>query len=555
MTVSLSLQGQTLGLSTPPTYQVAFGTRVVRLFGKVEFNVDYHNLCLHPAQRENVEGLLCAWAASDDLVAEAHQLTELEGCYVIIVEDKGQATYLYTSNDPNFLLYYAPRNDEVFLSTDWIKVLQWLGKVEVSEEDMTRFMLREWTDNSHTLFRDLYLLRPYALYRINPGNLSIIKHTFPGLHTIEQVGLRQYETCDYVRALGAYGKHFDCFSLAFSGGTDSRILAYAYQDRLKQLLTIMYPPPFVSQGRYQSGQASQKLAQAQKLEYTPVLVNWSDTATLEPYIKHFAAANPFSVHLNAHYYHLATHIDKGCDVLLLGTFSDIIWSWGQCQIYFSEKQSHSTSSHSLRGEFDRMIARGTPRLMAHYAVNRLAVRWAMMKSFDKPRFRSLINYYEPFGSQFDELWRYPYKLFSLRRYVEWSPAAETTLWNRVSGYVGKRVILPFISPLALHVSSQIPRQNFFDLKHQLRGIYGEYDASMMDTGPQYSDDQRRRPYSADVFNQPGVMEWNQQFVDTHSRKPFKLDNLPQNRARAGFYHLHLNHLFRFVEEQMAAAVR
>jgi len=549
---TISLHGRVLDSSTPPAYQVTSGPRVISLFGEVEFIVDYYNLRLYPAQRDDVENILLQWASEDDLAANPHQLTELEGRYVIVVEENGEATYLYTCNDCNFLLYSASREEDSFLSTDWVKVLQWLGQVTVSEVDLGLFMSREWTEISHTLFEGMYVLRPYALYRVLPGKLSLLKHAFPGLHTVEQNGIQQYEISDYVQALGAYNEHFDSFALAFSGGTDSRVLACAYQEKLGQLLTIMYQPPFMSYLRYQSGQASQKLAQAQGIKYTPLIVDWNDSEALTPYMEHFAIANPFSTHLSAHYYHLTTHVDNTCDALMIGTFSDIIWGWGLNQIYFSEKQSHSTSGHSIRLELTRMFKRRKPRLIASYAVNRYAVRWAMVKSFDRPRFRSLINHYQPMGSQFDELWRYPYKAFALRRYVEWSPVAETILWSQAGRFAGKRILLPYTSPLALHVSSQIPRHNIFDPKSPLRSIYSEFDASAQDKGPQYPADQVRPPYTANLFHQPGVREWNQQFVDSHSSKPFQIADLPQRKHRAGFYHLHLNYLFRHVEEQIMA---
>jgi hypothetical protein len=546
--VSIALQGPCLSAETPPAYQVSVGSRVISLFGRVDFLVDYRSLRLYRAQAEDVNGILRHWGRSGDLEGSVHQLTELEGSYAVVVEEQDQATFLYLSNDCHFLLYYAQRDNNLYLSTDWVKVLQWLGRVEVSQRDLGLFMSREWTEFTRTLFVGLHLLQPYGLYQIKPGELSLLKFVFPGLHSADR---DEYDVSQYVSALGAYTEHYKNFALAFSGGTDSRVLACAYETKLDQLLTITYQPPYVSYLRYQSGQSSQKLAQARGLTYTPVTVDWTDAETLTPYVEHYATANPFSIHLNPHYYHMATRIDPKADALLIGTFSDIIWGWGLNQIYFSEKQSHSTSAHSFRLEVSRMFKRGGPRGVASYAVNRYAVRWAMVKSFNKPRFRSLINHYQPFPSQFEELWRYPYKLFALRRYVEWSPAAETTLWSRISEYVDKPMILPFTSPLALHVSSQIPRHNMFDLKESLRGIYGEFDSSAQDRGPLYPPEQKQKPYAAPIFHQPGIVEWNQQFVNAHSRQPFLLEDLPQRKPRAGYYHLHLKHLFQHVEERMA----
>jgi len=553
--ITVLLEGRDVNFGSPPAYQVALENCMVILFGEVDFIVDYQRLRLYPARREDVMDILLDWCAADDLSDAVDTLTQLEGRYIVLVEDSGQTTLLYTGNDASCPFYYGHQDANTFVSTDWMEVLRWLGKVELSAKALGSFVSRERIESPRTLFRGLYRLKPYALYQMNPGKPELLKHAFPGLHTVKLDGPRDYSIADYVQAVGAYAEHFDSFSLAFSGGTDSRLLAYAYQDRLTELLTILFEPPFASHARFQAGKASERLARAQNIDYTPVFIDWTDMAAIAPAMEHFAVHNPASTYLNAHYYLMMEQADKRSNVILSGQNGDNLWDWGMHQIYFMGKQIRSTSSHSLRGEIARMVKRVKPRSLASYWANRYAMRWAMVNSFHKPRFRWLMERYRPYGPQFEELWRYPYKAFALSRYVDFGPTAETNVWSRAGDYAGRRVILPYASPLAMHVSSQIPRRGFFDLKAPLRGIYGEFDVGHASKGPQYPADQRQQPYFADIFQRPEVMEWNQQFVDAHSTERIDLSELSHHPERAGMYELHLNHLFRFIEQQMAVSER
>ena len=73
-------------------------------------------------------------------------------------------------------------------------------------------------------------MKPYALYRCTATGIALVTHSFPELHTVDPDRPPQHEIDDYLRAVSAYKTVSGSFSLAYSGGTDSHMLACLYAD-------------------------------------------------------------------------------------------------------------------------------------------------------------------------------------------------------------------------------------------------------------------------------------------------------------------------------------
>lgn len=523
---------------------------MARLFGEVNYIADFGAISLHAATMAQIQDVLCAWALADDPVAAANELTVLVGRYIVVLEDGGSVTHIYSGSEATFPVYYGTGPAGTLVHTQWVQVLKWLGRVEIQADRLREWFKEEYVTDQATFFSGLHMFKPYAVYRLADGHPRLVTHTYPGLHTLDARKPLEYGVDEYLAALGAYKPHYDEIALAFSGGTDSRLLAYIYRDKLAQVLTITQKEPYVAYTRLRAHAVGQRLAESLNIPYTHIEVDYQDEQRLVPYTVDFAHTNPFSSFLAAHFYDLAQHVQP--PAVMTGTNGDSIWHWGLTQIYFGRNASRSTSSRyiwdDLRTTFD-----GSLRSVASRITVRYLSRLAMMKSFRQMRFSRIINMRRTFGPQFDAVRRYPYKMFSLDRYVDYCTTGEVTSWVRAADYAGKRALLPYTSPLAMHVSSHIKRRHFFDLKAPFRHILSEFDPSTVDPDVVYPPD--IMPYNAPMFTHDEVPAFNQAYVNQHCPEPVELDRLEAYRAaRMSYYQTRLYHLFQHVETELARPV-
>lgn len=116
--------------------------------------------------------------------------------------------------------------------------------------------------------------------------------------------------------------------------------------------------------------------------------------------------------------------------------------------------------------------------------------------------------------------RFPYKLFSLDRYVDYCHTSDTVCWIHAGEYFCKLALLPYTSPLALHGSSRIQNRHCFDLKAPLRHIYSEYDP--VNTHVAGPPDRYTKPYASPMFYQTGIEERNRRFLSAYSPSDMRI---------------------------------
>lgn len=479
----LHIKNGVLVRNSKPYVAVEAGTRRATLFGSVEFIADYNEFTLSRSQEGHVLSTLERFCLSKDPAKDVNFLTDLVGPFVVTVQEGTSLRYIYRSDDIETPSYWASAAGGVAISTSWLEVLEWLGNVEVSEPDLVAFLSGS-CQYPRSFFKGLYRLEPYSLYELSAGNLSLLVHSFPGLHTVDASKPPQYTMDHYFKALGCFKEHFESFSLAYSGGVDSNILAMLYADKVSELVTVGYEKPYRNLNRQKETIASRQMAGKYGAACTEVLVDLADTKKLQPYFHHYVRSTPFSTYLAVHYYALSEK--SAAPVILHGQNADNIWDWGFHQIYFSKRKPHSTSASYILSRIakDAAILRdrsASVKTKVRRIANRYLIRGAMMRSNKRVLLRRLVERVRPFGPEYDSLANFPYKMFALQRYIKYCTVGESLSWSSAARYASKRSLAPYVSPLALHVNSHIRRTNFFDMKEPFRRYSSEADPSTMDT--------------------------------------------------------------------------
>jgi hypothetical protein len=545
MSFSLHIRDCRVVETSPPTYQVNHGNLIASLFGQVQYLADYRALQLRLPETDPVVDILHSWCASDDLSASVHLLTELMGVYVILVQEAGVGLYLYTGNEVATPLYWGEQHNDMFIGPSWLEILRQLNSPKLSISALEQFAQNNSVTAPNTFFKGLKTLKHYSLYGVRSTTLDLITHAFPGLHHVNPKQV--YSIDDYLTALACYKPHHTSIGLAFSGGVDSRVLAWAYRGSLDELLTITQAEPYASYSRLCEREVSQRLARDEGLQYTDVVVNYEDIETFRPYFENFVLGSPFSSFLAIHYYHLAARADSSA--VMTGQSGDQVWDWGFHQIYFSDHRSHSTSSHSITRDIKGLL---TPniKVVAARIASRYLSRYAMIHSFRGLHFERFIQERRIYGPEYHALRPHPYKMFILERAVNRGPLGGTTSWVQGANAAGKTVLMPYLTPLALHVASQIPRRNFFDMKAPLRRIYADYDSSLIRQDHHVPD---KQPYVSSLFKDMDMYEPIQRFIDKYATHKIRLNDLTHYRNHQNMHEMHLYFLFRHITKQLEPA--
>ena len=468
--------------SSEPFVVVKSGTRTVTLLGSVEFIADYNALTLSRPRESDVATILQGFCQSTNPVKDVHLLTDLVGPFILVVQDLSTIRYVYKSDDIDVPTYFASASGGLVIHTSWLKALECVDRLEVSQRDVARFLIYKSCEYPRTFFKNITRLKPYSLYELSGDDLSLLAHSYPGFHTLDPLKPPRYTIDDYVRVLTCYKDHFSSFSLAYSGGVDSNILANAYEGKVLQFLTLRYEEPYISPIRLREAKSSREMARKHGANCTEVAVDLEDARKLDPYFRHYAKANPFSSYPAVHFYALAEQ--ALAPVILHGQNADNVWDWGFHQIYFSKGKPHSTSSEYIlsRIAIDVAILRdrsASVKTKVRRIATRYVTRLAMIRSFKRIWLRRLIELARPLGPEYDRLTGFPYKMFTLQRYINYCTTGESLSWVSSADYYSRRSVAPYVSPLALHVNSHIPRNSFFDIKRPFRRYTSEFDPSVM----------------------------------------------------------------------------
>ena len=435
---------------------------------------------------------------SQDLIEDVHRLTELIGSYVVVVEQGSVVSFIYTSGEVDVPVYYGRNSRGIVVDTSWRAVLKELDQIDISRVGLELFLRTGTCHYPNMFFQNFWVLGPYALYRFRPEGITLVAQAFPGFHTIDHGNPPQYDLDDYMRAVACYRDHYNSFAVAYSGGPDSHMLASLYDEKVTQLLTVDYKEPYADLQRKSERMAGAKGAQKFDKQYPDIVLDFLDMDSFNLYYRHYVYSSPLSSFFSVFYYSVAKHLEA--EVLLSGQSADNMWDWGRHQIRFLSKGSHSSRIVDDIGFLFQPSVRA--RAKARRLIDKYLSRYAMIHSFEKMRFERImgIQIQRCYGPEFDSLRGFPYKVFVLQRYVTYCTSGETTGWLAAANYFSKKAILPYISPLALHVNSHIKRRDYFDMKAPFRRRFSEFDPTLLKLEIEDPSDYQRW-YRAPFFNQ------------------------------------------------------
>lgn len=520
--ISLSIRDGILINETFSSFQFSHGGRTVSLFGEVEFIANYRELAMFRPAESDIIQVLKRFCSEGNQSTAIHLLTELVGLFVIVIEEENVVTHLYRSGDIDIPVYYGICSGQFVLDTSWLKIVQQLEPLEISQSGLSHFLDHGTATDFETIFKGVSILKPYALYSFTPKNcaLTLDAHAYPGFHTIDVTNPPVYSINDYQVAISCYKEHFPSFALAYSGGPDSNLLELLYDDKVSELVTLAYQMPYSTSNREREVRASTQAASKLGKAITVAEIDFSDVEKLSPYFQHYVLANPFTSFLAVHYYALAEKVNAS--IILHGQNADNVWDWGYHQVYFSTKSPHSTSATHIKdrvkGDLKTLfVGSASVKTRIRRLITRYLSRYAMIHSFERWRFRGVIELSRAIGREYDCMARFPYKAFVLQRYINYCTTGESTVWASSARYSGKRAFSPYVSPLALHVNSHIPRQNFFDIKAPFRRFTSEFDPSTLPA----VNDERLGTLTEDrspLFNRLEDKDFNFPFLDAVSRR-------------------------------------
>lgn len=474
--LKIHLASSTVASSSEPLLKVAHESKVATLWGRVDLVADYEACRFLPSEPAEVARIIESFCRSDEPIKAIHQLTEMVGSFILLLEDGGAIKFIYRSGEVEDPTYYGNVSDHLFIHSQWTEVLKQFNEIELSRPDLEYFFRHASVSESGTLFKHLGIFKPYALYSLNENGLSLLTHAFPGFHKVDPNRPPKFQIDDYIKAVSSYKNIYQSFSLGYSGGTDSHMLATTYDDKINQLITITFKEPYASLQRKKETMAAQAAAKKTQKKLTPAPVDFSSTEKHLTYFKHYVQYNPFSAYLAVHYYVLAEQAEA--PAILTGQNADAIWGFGLHQLAVSKGASYSTSGSFIFKDFS-VFLKPSRNKIRNLAAKYLS-RYAIINSYRKLRFERLINIRRQYGSEYDSLRIFPYKMFLLHQYVNFCIAGDSTSWSSAARFYSKKAVLPFSSPMVLHVCSHIKRENYLDLKAPLRRLYTEFDPSLID---------------------------------------------------------------------------
>ncbi len=537
--VQINNEGVITSCSTPLLKTVC-DSIAVTILGSIDFMADYRSLGVFVPIDAQMIDVIRKFCTSQDLVEEVHRLTELIGSYIVIVEQGGVVSYIYTSGEIDVPVYCGRNSRGIVIDTSWQAILKKLDQVELSRDNLEYFLRRGSCQYPKTLFQNLWHLKPYALYAFRPEGITLIMQAFPGFHTIDSANPPQYDIDDYLKAVACYKDHYNSFDVAYSGGPDSHGLASLYNEKVSQLLTVDYKEPYADLQRKRERVAGAKAAQQLKKKYPNVTLDFSDVDGFNRYYRHFVDYNPFSAFFAIFCYSLASHSDA--QVLLSGQSADNMWDWGLHQIFFLRKGSHSTR---VIDDIAHLV-QSSPvsfRTRVRRTIGKYLTRFVMIHSFERERFKYLDRFTRYFGPEFDCMQAFPYKKFVLQRYVNYCTSGETMAWVISARYFSIKGMLPYISPLALHVNSHIKRRDYFDIKAPLRHRFSEFDPTRIKWNIKDPSNYQRW-FRSPFFDQLEHDDLGQRILGLRAKL-----GVIESRYEYPMQEIHLYHLIKIMEQE------
>lgn len=528
MNIKLNIYEKEINSDLPATLTVTVGDTTAHLYGEVEFIADYTNLSLLKADNTYVAEILNNFCKSDILPNAVDPLTEIVGAYLIVIVRNDQL-YIYKSDDVSFNVFYATIDNGIILATQFEEIVKAISNVRLVPEDFDFFLKRGQLMGNGTLIDGINLVLPYSLYIIKNQTLALITHSFPGLHTVLQN--YRYTLDDYFTAIAAYKPHFPSFTIAYSGGVDSRIIADLYSDKVSELASGVFSKPYLSLSRQAESKMAEIAAQHWNVSHTNIEIDYEDTKTTQKYLEHYVLSLPHTAFQAPHMYGLVKATKSS--IILNGQAADNLWDWGNHQMFFTRPRQISTTGRTVTAVLRRAISRmfqsihvrSNFKSSSRLILNTFISRYAMIKSFDKLVYPQIIYNQRVYSAEFDGMRHYPYKMFILGRYRDYCGHGETLSWIVAAKYFNKRVISPYMNPIALHVNSHIKRTNFMDLKAPFRSYLAELQPHL----PKKEETEHLPHFlESSAFDVEEDFDWEYDFVDPAIQQQLK--SLAQNQG-------------------------
>jgi len=452
-------------------WTVASESRRAYLVGRVEYLVDYEALALRTADGTAIREVLVQLIRANDIIDASDVLTELSGDFVVIVVEP-MASWVYKSEDIGIPLYVSWSGDDLVIGQSWRNMVRGDDAFALDPHAVASFMRTGQVKPPATLYSDLTQLLPYTLYRRDGQRLVEQAHTFPGLHFVRKHGTPSLNLDHLCKALACYAEHVPEVALAFSGGSDSTLLLRTYREKVGELLTLHYKPPFQQQARETERMQSLEAGRLFGKTCRIVEVDWDDVPRLEPYQRAFAAASPFSSFPAAAYYDAVSQ--AAAPFVMTGQNADNVWDWGFHQMAWG-RSKRSTSARDFQVEWtfwrDKVLKLGVPVRSRIAAITRRYLERALVAlSYRRLLGAFVLQRWHPLDGPWKRLVEFPYKLFTARRFLTYFICGESTVWQSAAHHAGKRMLYPYTSPLMLHVTSHLRRTNYLDLKSPMRRI-------------------------------------------------------------------------------------
>ena len=457
-----------------PNFKYSYKDYDFIFYGELEYLVDYENIRVLPINDEKIHSILKNYVEClENYNSGLQVITELYGDFVLLLKKNGIVKYIYRCGVEN-KVYYSSALDSILIDIDLFNVLNELLSYSFSDKEVKNFIRNGYTTPFKTFFKEIEVLKPYSIYSIDNTALKLFTHVFPGYHTLNQQKEINYSKDDFFKALSALIDKESNYSIAYSGGVESRVLAKLYREKIDEYLTMQYKKPYNVYARELELYASKFAANKYDKIFSPILTDFKINTKHERNWKHFVSVNPFISHLALHWYELCNKSKS--KKILTGMFGDTIWDFGFHQIKLTKGKNNpfATSGFYLSKKINetiKTILKGNFILAMRRMASWFISRYLYIKSYNKIRLKKILQLNRTYdGKEYNLFRNYPYKLFTFERYLGYCCGQDVAICYASAKNSKKKIIIPYASPLSLHVSSHIKRKNYLDIKKTFRSV-------------------------------------------------------------------------------------
>jgi hypothetical protein len=458
--VELELANASVSMTRRPELAQAsrldLGGRDLHLVGFPGWLVNYAELAYRSQPAEiapAVERLAAAWLQHPE--AGPHGLARLSGVFFLLVVQQGRLERLVTSDELPNNLYWRSAAGRLEISDDpwpWLEEAG-LFDLEAWSADNLAYLDRKKTClPGETLVRGLHRLMPATCYRAGEGSLEPEAAVYP----LPEPGRRP----DFGDLLGVIGRRLEPggYTLAYSSGVDSHHLLASLGDRIRQVCTISYAPPFHDPERTAESAAAVINTALGGRPLTLVQADFTEPRNLD-YLRHAVERDPFACHLSFTMYQMMRRASQ--PRVLTGQNADTVQWFGLTSTIplgwlFATSPLPNYASDWQRLAYRRQVARSYGRA----EVPRLTRRRLFYGLWD--RVAGLVG---PHGY---------WPILHFKR-INNMTSGNTQLFHHAAAYFGKTVHFAYTEPLALYVSAywRRPLATLRDPKAALRRLHPE----------------------------------------------------------------------------------